>query len=129
MQLPQGQRSILASFASGPAAEKARQALKDTGFHETQVDRVSRYGVKNDANYNNPLNQATTITGPTLFSADNGDMDADTRVLLAADPSVSGYGDENYGVAGGKAFLLTVVTTQAKVDQALDIIRQHGGEA
>ncbi|HUW65894.1 MAG TPA: hypothetical protein VMW83_14615 [Spirochaetia bacterium] len=128
MQLPPGQRSILSYFASSTLAEKAQQALKAAGFDETQVDRVSRYGVTNDAHYSNPLNRATTITGPTLFSGDQEEMDADTRVLLAADPSVSGYGDAGYGMAGGKAFLLTVVTGEGQVDQAVGIIKQHGGQ-
>jgi hypothetical protein len=128
MQLPPGQRSILSYFDSSTLAEKARQALKDAGFDETRVDRVSRYGAANDAHYSNPLNRATTITGPTLFGGDKEEMDADTRVLLAADPSVSGYGDANYGVAGGKAFLLTIVTGEKRVDQAVDILKQHGGQ-
>lgn len=128
MQLPPGQRSILSYFASSEDAAKAGQALQDAGILETQIDRVSRYGVTNDAHYSNPLNRATSITGPTLFEGDKEEMDADTRVLLAADPSVSGYGDANYGIAGGKAFLLTVVTSEGKVDQAVGIIKQHGGQ-
>jgi len=128
MQLPPGTRSILASFARSSDARAAARDLRAAGIGEVQVDRISRYGVHNDAHYSNPLNRATTISGPVLYSGDREEMDADTRTLLAADPSVSGYGNRNYGRAGGKAFLLTAVTAGENVDRALAIIRQHGGE-
>lgn len=128
MQLAPGERSILSYFPSSSVAQKAAEALKNAGIGEVQVDRVSRYGVNIDAHYNNPINRAQTLTGPTLFSEDMQEIDQDKRVLLAADPSVSGYGDEDYGEAGGRAFLLTVVTGEGKLDQAVDIIKQHGGE-
>jgi len=54
-------------------------------------------------------------------------MDQSDRILLGADPSVSGYTNENYGAAGGRAFLLTLVTSSDLVDQAAEIIKQHGG--
>ena len=127
MQLAPGERSILSYFPSTSQAEKAASALKNAGIEEVQVDRVSRYGVEIDENYNNPINNADTITGPTLYSSSSRLENADTRVLLGADPSVSGYGDTGYGVAGKKGFMVTVVTNEEKLVQALDIIKQHGG--
>lgn len=128
MQLSPGERSILSYFPSSNKAQEAVEALKGAGIGEVQLDRVSRYGVEIDAHYNNPINRAQTVTGPTLFSEDKNEMDADKRVLLGADPSVSGYGAEEYGVAGGRAFLVTVVTNEGQLDRAVDIIKQHGGE-
>lgn len=128
MQLSPGERSILSYFPSSAQAQKAVEALKGAGIAQVQLDRVSRYGVENDAHYNNPINRAETLTGPTLYSRNAKDMDDNTRVLLAADPSASGYGDEDYGVAGGRAFLVTVVAGEGQVDRAIEIIKQHGGE-
>jgi len=48
-------------------------------------------------------------------------------ILRASDPSASGYGDVDYGVAGGKAFLVTVVTSDGNADEATGIMEKHGG--
>lgn len=128
MQLPPGERSILAYFPTSTAARQAADALRGAGFGQPRIDRASRHGISFDTAYNNPINNATTITGPTLYSDDSGALSDDVRVLLAADPSVSGYGNTDYGVAGGAAFLLTLVTTEDKVDQAVDIIKKYGGQ-
>lgn len=127
MQLPPGQRSILASFPSTEAAQKAVGALREAGYDEIQIDRISRYGTSFNAEYNNPVNNAASQTGLTLFSSGTSGMGDAEEVLLGADPSVSGYGDHNYGLAGGRAFLLTLVTSSDLVDQAAEIIKQHGG--
>ncbi len=128
MKLAPGERSILSYFPSSNQAQKAVDALKNAGLSETRLDRVSRYGVTTDANYNNPINNAATLTGVTLFSEGTSDeLDPDARVLAGADPSVSGYGAKDYGVAGGKAFLVTVVTNEEKLDQAVEIIKKYGG--
>lgn len=128
MQLEPGERSILAYFPSGETARQAAEALRNEGFNETRVDRVSRYGTTADAHINNPINRAVTGTGPTLYSDGTGEELSDSgRVLLAADPSVSGIGNYNYGVAGGKAFLLTIVTTEQKIGKAEDIVSRFGG--
>lgn len=128
MQLEPGERSILSYFPTSGAAQKAAKQLQEAGIKTTQVDRVSRYGAKTDENYNNPINRAVTVTGPTLFSdSTGGDMTDNERILRVADPSVSGYGSPDYGVAGGKAFLLTVVTTEDKLDRAVGIIEKNEG--
>lgn len=127
MQLKPGERSILSYF---PTSDKARQAvddLKAAGINEVQLDRVSRFGANNDATVNNPINRANTVTGPTLFSKDNFSEDPSKRVLLGADPAASGYGCADYGVAGGRAFLVTVVTNEDKLDQAVQIIKRYDG--
>lgn len=128
MQLEPGERSVLSYFPTSSAAQRAARQLQEAGIKTTQVDRVSRYGAKTDENYNNPINHAVTVTGPTLFSdSTGGDMTDSERILRGADPSVSGYGSPDYGAAGGKAFLLTVVTTEDKLDQAVGIIEKNEG--
>lgn len=131
MQLGQGQRAILASFPSSNGAERAARALRQAGFSEVQLDRISRYTARSDAEFNNPLaGRARTQTGLSLASADLArEGERDDRTLLGADPAVSGYGLRNYGTAGGEAFLVTVVASEAEVERALQILRQHGGQA
>lgn len=127
MQLNPGERSILSYFATSNKARQAVDELKAAGITEVQLDRVSRYGANNDADYNNPINRANTVTGPTIFSKDNFLEDPAKRVLMGADPAASGYGCEDYGVAGGHAFMVVVVTSEDKLNQAVDIIKQHEG--
>jgi len=129
MQLEPGEKSFLAYFPTSKAAEQAAGELKKAKLGTVQVDRISRYGVNLDAHYNNPINRAATISGPTIYSDSNAENRNDSeRVLLAADPSASGIGDKDYGVAGGRAFLLTLVTSEEKSGQAQSIINAHGGK-
>ncbi len=128
MQLSPGERSILAYFPSSTAAQEAVRTLKEAGYSEVQVDRVSRYGVTFDNHYNNPIaGQAETLTGLTLYSTDRDRfVDNDSRVLLGADPSVEGYTPIGYVDAGGKAFLVTVVAEEDKIDTAESILKDKG---
>ncbi|MGQ9557569.1 MAG: hypothetical protein ACUVTU_06410 [Desulfurispora sp.] len=129
MQLPPGQRSILAYFPTSDAARRAAAELTAAGYGVTDVDRVSRFGTSIDREYDNPLNRAVTATGPVLYNNSTGDQLTDSeRVLLAADPSVSGMGGKDYGLAGGKPFLLTLVTEESRVQQAEEIIKRNGGK-
>ena len=123
-----GERSILAYFGSGDDAEKAVKKLKDMGYENVRLDRISRYGVNNDDEYNNPImGRAETVTGLTLYSANTGNLsNSDSRVLMAADPSVSGYADPD--LAGGAAFLVTVVTNEDNLEQAEKVLKQHGAK-
>lgn len=103
--------------------------MKKAELGTVQVDRISRYGANADTHYNNPVNRAVTVSGPTLYSDSSGENLSDAeQVLLAADPSASGYGDTDYGLAGGRAFLLTLVTDEEKSQEAESIIRAHGGK-
>ncbi|AKX93679.1 hypothetical protein [Neomoorella thermoacetica] len=129
MRLERDERSLLAYFPSSTRAQEAINALQEAGIREVQFDRVGRFGTRYNDQYNNPLaNQASTITGLSLYSADiNPLVKTDTRALLAADPSVSGVGLKNYGVAGNEGFLVTVVTSPERVDEVREIIEAHGG--
>ncbi|WP_018084264.1 hypothetical protein [Desulfurispora thermophila] len=128
MQLPPGQRAILAYFATSDDARRAAGELAAAGYSVTDIDRISRFGTNIDQEYNNPINRAITSTGPVLYNDSTGNNLTDSeRVLLAADPSVSGFANKDYGIAGGSSFLLTLVTEESKVRQAEEIINKHGG--
>lgn len=123
MQLEQGERSILVYFPTSSKARRAGEELRRAGFTEMQIDRISRFGFNADASFDNPINNADTLSGLTQFSADGESR----NTLLAADPSASGIGDRDYGVAGGRAFLLTLVTTEDRVEEAVQIIKKNEG--
>ncbi|MBE3573214.1 MAG: hypothetical protein IMW95_09725 [Moorella humiferrea] len=129
MQLEKGEHSLLAYFPSSTKAQEAVNALKAAGITTVQFDRVGRFGTRYNDRYNNPLaSQGNTITGLTQYSADvNPLVKTDTRALLAADPAVSGIGLKEYGVAGNKGFLVTVVTAASRVKEAREILEAHGG--
>ncbi|SHE88475.1 MULTISPECIES: hypothetical protein [Desulfofundulus] len=127
MQLSPGERSILAYFPSSTSARRAMEELKSAGYDTLTLDRVSRFGVEDNAEINYPLaGRADSITGLTLFSTGTGLTESDSRVLRAADPSVSGMAACDYGLAGGSAFLLTVVTGEDRVQEAVEILKKHG---
>jgi hypothetical protein len=129
MKLDPGERSILGYFPSSNKAQKAMDDIKALGIEVVALDRVSRYGVDNNSEINNPIaGQAETGTGLTLFSADTDRYsDSDSRVLMGADPSNSGMANSGYGIAGGKAFLVTVVTNESKVEEVVKVMKQHDG--
>lgn len=128
MQLEPGERSILAYFRSSDDAQRAAEELKNLSYENVQVDRISRYGVNHDDEYNNPImGRAETITGLTLYSA-NFDrfVDSNGRVLLSSDPSVSGFAGVE--LAGEESFLVAVVTGDAGAGPAENVLRKHGGK-
>lgn len=125
-----GERTILASFPSIGKAKQASKALADAGFSDVHIRRNSRFGVSQDAQINDPIShQAESLAGLTLFSTNiPNDENSATRVLLAADPSVSGMSARGYGLAGGKAFTLIAFVPEPQVDAAVAIIKNNGGD-
>lgn len=129
MQLEKGEHSILAYFSTSEEAQKAARQLADAGLvneqHNIQIDRISRYGVTNDAHYNSPIHNALTLSGVTLYSEKEAGQG--NNPLLAASDSASGFGNPGAGAAGGGAFLMTVVLTEEQVSQAVKILKENGG--
>lgn len=127
--LQKGERSILAYFPSSINADKALQELQSAGIPiddgSIAIDRVSRYNMGMDDEPNQPINNALTLSGPVLYSSSS--PDEGPNPLLAASDSASGLGNPNAGAAGGAGFLLTVVTRDEKVQEAIQIIKENGG--
>ena len=123
------ERTIIATFPSSTKADAAVKALANAGLNDAHVKRSSRFGINNDAQMNNPVNRAETLTGLTLFSTNTPkDENSSARILLAADPSVSGFSARGYGLAGGQAFTLVVFAPEERVEEAVTIIKQQGGD-
>lgn len=124
------ERMIIASFPSSGKAAEAAEVLNDAGFPDVHIRRNTRFGVSQDARYNNPVShQAESLAALTLYSTNaSQDENSTTRVLLGADPSVSGYSARGYGLSGGQAFVLVAFVPEERVDQAVGLIKQQGGE-
>ncbi|MEQ8201180.1 MAG: hypothetical protein ABRQ24_07150 [Syntrophomonadaceae bacterium] len=131
MELDKNERSIFGFFGSSTKAADAVEALKNAGLVEDegsiQLDQVSRFGTTNDQEYNSPINNATTLHGPTIYSNSAG-VDDGANPLLAAEASESGVGANYENQAGGKSFMVVLVTANQNVDQAVSIMKQYGGQ-
>lgn len=89
-----------------------------------RVDRISRHALVNDSDYNNPINNAATLSGLTHYSS--GGLDQGLNPLLAGNDSESGRGVYDDNLAG-RSFLLTLVTADKNREKAVQIIKGNGG--
>lgn len=123
------EQTIISTFPSMTKAEAAKTALANAGLTDSSIKRSSRYGVSTDDEMDSAISSAETLTGLTLFSA-NTSKESKTveRVLMGADPSVSGFSMSGNPLAGGHAFTLVVFAPPNRVDEAVTIIKQNGGE-
>lgn len=125
------ERTLIAHFPSSTKADVVVKTLYSKGIKDVHIKRNSRFGVSLDAQMNDSLslNYAETLTGLTLFSADtSNDENNSARVLMGSDPSVSGYSDRGYGLAGGHAFTLVAFVPEEEVEETVALIKQNGGE-
>ncbi|HWR44597.1 hypothetical protein [Sporomusa sp.] len=124
------EQTIISYFPSSTKAQAAVDALAASGLHDNHIKRVSRFGVTFDTQRNDATaNLAETLTGLTLFSMNTSNQSNESeRVLMAADPSVSGMSSRGYGMAGGHAFSLIAFVPESRVEESVNIIKQNGGE-
>lgn len=125
LKLNPGERSILASFEDGVKAESAAAELKQAGYGEVQVDRIDGYAGGPNANDNArpTLGEASQVTAS--FTGTGTMLDDDARVLMAAMPEVSGMSGAPAQIV--PPFLVTVVTSSARAQAAVQTIQKHGG--
>ncbi|WP_371370699.1 hypothetical protein [Sporomusa aerivorans] len=124
------EQTVISYFPSSTKAQAAAKALAATGLNDTYIKRASRHGVSYDTEQNDATaNLAGTQTGLTLFSMNtSNETNNSERVLLGADPAVSGVSSRGYGVAGGHAFSLTAFVPESRVEEAVKIIKENDGE-
>jgi len=123
MQLSPGERSILATFQFTHKAREAARALEDAGFTTLQIDRIGAYGYEPEPDQKRPGQGAVVQSSQILYGSEKVGGGA-SGPLLAAMPEAS-------GMAGGEStiegVLLTAVVPAARSDEAVAIIRRHGG--
>lgn len=120
---PQREQTILASFADPDVAQKAKNELQHIGIQTIQIDRVSTAPGEPTQEYMNPITGNIESLGKlslgTSFSGRNA------SVLAAADPAASGMSAGD--TVTSQDILMTVVAGKDKVEQAIQIIKSHGG--
>lgn len=124
MKLERDEHSLLASFKSGPRAEEALSALKAAGYTEIQMDRIGQWGYKPDVFEQRPAYRGDesslvqAVLGPEP-------LDDESRVLLGATTDASGMSGPDK--TDEFPFLVSLVTSNDRVQQAVQIIEEHGG--
>jgi len=124
MQLEKGERSIISYFPSSTKAQKAMDELKKSGYQTMEMNKVGFYRAMTNAEYNNPINRASSLAALTMYS--DGGMDKNPGILLAADPSASGLSTGGE-LVGGKGFSVVVVTNEEGLNKAVKIIEKNDG--
>lgn len=122
-------RTVLATFADSEGASRAAGDLVRIGAEAVQLDRISRYGVEMSSGYDPAFSAGSGgQSGLTVYSSSGLTLSGtDRRVLLSADPSVSGIGDKNYGAAGAMPFLVTARISDDKMTQVEEIVEKYHG--
>jgi len=116
LQLQPGERAIFAYFNDDHDARTAAEALKQSGYSDIQVDRISPY-------VNSTVNRSikTSLSSLTMNISGAG---LSYGPLIAADPAVSGMSS---GYASpSPSVVLTLVCDDTTKAQAVDLLRQYG---
>jgi hypothetical protein len=122
------EQMIISYFFSEKQVKDALQSLATVGLKDGHIRKVSRFGISNDRTQDDPISRAETLTGLTLYSANSSkDENASTRVLLGADPSVSGFSTSGNELPG-PVYSLTAFVPEERVEEAVGILKQNGGE-
>lgn len=122
------EQTIISYFFSETQVKGALQALASVGLEDGHIRKVTRYGISNDRTQDDPISRAETLTGLTLFSANtSNDENASTRVLLGSDPSVNGLSNSGNKMPG-PVYSLTAFVPEERVEEAVGILKQNGGE-
>ena len=123
------EKTIIAYFPSSTKAESAIQALAAINVQDAHIKRASRFGDTYNYTMDSPISRAETLTGLTLFSQNTSNEENNSeRVLMGADPSVSGFSLSGNDLAGGHAFMIVAFAPEDKVEQSVAILRENGGE-
>lgn len=120
-------RNVLAYFTRREQAERARSVLRQEGFDTVQVDRIGRYGGESSQALHNPLTGNIESLADLSAGADTDGSDA--GVLIAADTSASGlaHGHDFDPDIEERAWLVTVVTGEDRINRAVQILEDTGG--
>ena len=124
MQLNSGEKSILAYFPDDKKANEAAQKLKESGYHDMQIDGISRYTNRAVRSPSTATLSSMVLGGKEYGSQEYGMAQ---NPLMAADPSVSGMSARDVQIQG-YSYLLTLVTSSDKADNAVQILKTYGAQ-
>lgn len=128
MKLEPGERSILAYFKAWEPGHEAVVELQRNGFGEVQIDLVDRFGFDPGADRRRPAlsGEGTSLAASVLYGHEGTLGGDDSEVLLAATPQASGMSDP--GTNEGFNVLVTVLTSERRVDEAVEILKRFGAQ-
>jgi len=115
--------SILAYFSSRNMAQKAKEVLESQGIGTIQIDRISEVPAQNAGENDNPV-AAQINSIETLINTGDNHLGANVGPLIAAYPAAIGFGQ---GKVGSRNILMKIDTSQDKIKNAVQIIKQHKG--
>ena len=118
MQLDPGERAIFAYFSDDSDAWIAADVLKQSGYNEIRIDRISPYSASR-------VNRRTKTTLSSL-TMNNSGANLTYGPLLAADPISSGMSSPNYDPPSSSSIMLTLVCDNSLSSMAIEILRQYG---
>lgn len=118
MQLDPGERAIFAYFSDVSDARIASNILKQSGYNEIRIDRISPYSASK-------VNRSTK-TSLSSLTMNNSGANLAYGPLLAADPASSGMSSPYYDPPGSSSILLTLVCDNNLSSSAIEILRQYG---
>jgi hypothetical protein len=119
------EKNILAYFKSPEEAQGVAAKLQAMRVADVQIDRISRYVGEPVDETTNPLTGHITGLGGLVMDADETSNDA--GILMATDPSASGFSDGGQGGPTGRDILLTAVVDEQIHEKALRLVRESGG--
>ena len=114
--------SILALFETTEAAQKVKKILKEKGIETIQIDRISEVPTENTGGFNSPINNANSLAA--LTNTGGNGIAGDVGPLLAASPASSGLSGEG---VGSRNILMTIVTSEDRIEECRDVIKQNKG--
>ena len=118
MQLQPGEQAVFAYFSDDSDARLAADMLKQAGYHEIRVDRISPYS---SSRVNRRIK--TNLSSLTM---NNSGANLAYGPLLAVDPAASGMSSAYYDPPGISSIILTLVCDQGLSSQAIELLRQYG---
>lgn len=116
MQLQPGERAVFAYFADDDAARAAADALKQTGYSEIRIDRLSPYA-------SSSVNRRSKTSLSSLTMNNSGE-NLSYGPLIAAHPAASGMSADYTSTSS--SIVITLVCDESTYPQAVDILRQYG---
>lgn len=117
------ERSVLSYFETSSEAMSARNELIDLGIEVVQVDQFGHVpGSELTEELHNPMTGEYTSNASLV---EGSALDDDSARLLGSDPAVSGMAGTDH--VRGRSFILTAVTDDEHVDQAVQVIKKHKG--
>jgi len=103
-------------------AQKVKNILQEKGINTIQIDRISEVPTEDTGGYNSPINEAYSLASLTHTGGQG--TAGDVGPLLAASTASSGLSGERIG---SRNILLTIVTSEDKVEECVNIIKQNKG--